>query len=133
MSNQAIFFPVIALALWTQAVLGLIPFHRVRATRDGSLTPDDFKLGESARVPAAVSIPNRNYMNLLELPLLFYVTTTLDGFVIACAWVYVVFRILHSLVHLSYNKVLHRVALFAISNLTLLVMWLTLLSRLTRA
>ena len=32
----------------------------------------DFRYGESARVPGEVSIPNRNYMNLLELPVLFY-------------------------------------------------------------
>jgi hypothetical protein len=34
---------------------------------------EDFKFGESARVPGNVSVPNRNLMNLLELPVLFYV------------------------------------------------------------
>jgi len=45
----------------------------VRAMRVGRLVIDDFKLGESARVPGDVSIPNRNMMNLLEVPVLFYV------------------------------------------------------------
>ena len=39
----------------------------------GQVAADDFKYGESANVPGDVSIPNRNYMNLLEMPVLFYV------------------------------------------------------------
>jgi len=46
------------------------------------------------------------------------------------AWVYVALRIAHSLVHVSYNKVMHRLALFAISNVVVSVMWWVLLYRL---
>ena len=72
-SNPAMLYPLFALAAWTLIVLVLIPVARVRSVRLREIGTDDFKYGESARVPSHVSVPNRNYMNLLELPMLFYV------------------------------------------------------------
>ena len=59
-----------ALAAWTFAVLLLIALARFRAGARGSVNAGDFRYGESARVPGAVSLPNRNFMNLLVLALL---------------------------------------------------------------
>ena len=73
MPSLSIFHPMIALAAWTFLVLLLIPLQRARALAGKRIAIDDFKLGESAQVPAEVSVVNRNYMNLLELPVLFYV------------------------------------------------------------
>jgi hypothetical protein len=136
MSQEAIFLPVSALALLTFTVLSLIPLRRFRAVFSGAVKPDDFRFGESAAVPGAVSIPNRNYMNLLELPVLFYVlavalyvTDRVDGLFLALAWVYVALRVVHSLVHVSYNHILHRLALFAVSNFVLMAMWLVFVAR----
>jgi len=136
-ATTAILYPMLTLVGWTQAVLGLIPWRRVRAARAGQVTPEDFRYGESPRVPPAVSLANRNYMNLLELPVLFYVvsltyyvTGLADGLVLAVAWLYVGLRLVHSLVHVSYNAVMHRLACFAASNLALLVLWVVLVARL---
>jgi hypothetical protein len=130
MQNPAILYPIFALAAWTAQVLLLIPFYRVRAGRRREIVTDDFKFGESASVPAYVSIPNRNYMNLLEIPLLFYVvclllyvTTGGSRLAVGFAWSYVVLRVLHSLIHLSYNNVIHRLAVFALSNFVLIALW----------
>ena len=73
MNQAAILYPVIALALLTFIVLLLIPYQRAKALILKQMVIDDLKFGESKNVPVEVSIPNRNYMNLLELPLLFYV------------------------------------------------------------
>src|SRR5271155_1694517 len=73
MQNLAILYPSFALVAWTFLVLLCIPFVRVRSVRRREIAPTDFKYGESSAVPPAVSIPNRNYMNLLEMPMLFYV------------------------------------------------------------
>lgn len=131
MSQELIFFPLGAMALLTFLVLGFIPARRFRAVFAGRATADDFKFGESAAVPGDVSIPNRNYMNLLELPILFYVgglmyfvAGRLDEAALIIAWVYVGTRAIHSVIHLTYNKVLHRVAAFAISNFVLLAFWI---------
>src|SRR5580698_7578735 len=73
MRNLEMLHPVFALAAWTFLVLLLIPFVRVRSVRRREIGPNDFKYGESSAVPPDVSIPNRNYMNLLEMPMLFYI------------------------------------------------------------
>lgn len=124
---------MVALGALTFVVLLRIPFVRIRAVRQGQLTADDFKLGESERVAEDVSIPNRNYMNLLELPTLFYaaclalyVLKRVEDVDLIIAWVYVGLRTLHSLVHLSYNNVLHRLGVFATSNVVLSILWLRL-------
>lgn len=131
MNNHAVLFPVFVLAWWTSCVLLLIPFARIRAGRRKEIVVDDFKYGESAAVPPHVSIPNRNYMNLLEVPMLFYVGAVLL-YVSPCssttamylAWLYVGLRIVHSIIHLTYNKVFHRLAAFATSNVVLVAMWI---------
>jgi hypothetical protein len=129
--------PVFALAALTFVILGLIPFVRFRAAFAGKVVADDFKLGESARVPPDVALANRNYMNLLELPLLFYVgcitayfAHTVDQPLVMLAWLYVGLRVLHSLIHTTYNNVFHRLAVFATSNLVLLALWIRLFVRL---
>ena len=130
MDQASIFAPMGVLAFVTQAILLLIPIRRFRAGAKGHVTADDFKLGESSRVPPEVSLPNRAMMNLLELPMLFYVASLMffvagrvNGTVIAVAWAYVGLRLVHSAIHLSYNRVMHRLIPFALSNLVLLVYW----------
>jgi len=130
MQNLAILYPSFALVAWTFLVLLCIPFVRVRSVRRREIAPTDFKYGESSAVPPAVSIPNRNYMNLLEMPMLFYVVclmlyVTAGGSRVAVyvAWAYVALRVVHSVIHLSYNHVLHRLAAFTLSNAALVSLW----------
>lgn len=106
---------MLGLAALTFVVLLLIPVARFRAGFQGRVKVKDFRYGESANVPGDVALPNRNLMNLLEMPLLFYVvcvlfhvTRTVDASAVALAWGYVALRAGHSLVHLSYNNVYHR-------------------------
>ncbi|MCB1672929.1 MAG: MAPEG family protein [Gammaproteobacteria bacterium] len=131
MEPTSIFLPVSALVILTFVVLLLIPYKRIMASLDKKVTADDFAYGESKRVPGDVSLPNRNMMNLLEMPVLFYllclilfITGNVTPFFVNLAWVYFALRLAHSIVHLTYNKVLHRLACFGTSNLVLLVMWI---------
>jgi hypothetical protein len=131
MTQESIFLPALGMALLTFIVLGLIPQRRFRAVFAKQVTPDDFALGESPQVPGHVSLANRNYMNLLELPMLFYavclalfVTGTVDALALGLAWTYLVLRAVHSLIHVTYNRVVHRLALFAVSNFVLMGLWL---------
>jgi hypothetical protein len=130
MQQSLIFAPMGALAFLTFGVLLLIPIRRFRAGAARQIVADDFKFGESASVPGHVSLPNRNYMNLLELPMLFYVGSLMffvagrvDAVALAVAWLYVGLRIVHSTIHLTYNRVQHRLIPFAVSNVVLIVYW----------
>lgn len=134
MKQILILQPIAALAFFTLLVLLLMPYQRVRAVRAKQVTEDDFKFGESVRVPTVVSIPNRNYMNLLELPILFYVANIIifvigkaDTIFLYMAWIYVGLRICHSIVHLTYNRVLHRMFVFGLSNGVLAMIWIRIL------
>jgi len=136
MPQDAIFMPMGALALLTFLVLILIPIRRFRAGFAGKIVPDDFKYGESRNVPGDVSIPNRAYMNLLEIPVLFYViclmlfvSARVDQTFLYLAWVYVGLRVLHSLIHTTYNNVYHRLTVFALSNFVVGTMWTLFFAR----
>jgi hypothetical protein len=136
MSQELIFAPMGAMALLTFLVLGFIPATRFRAVFARQVTTDDFKFGESARVPPNVAVTNRNYMNLLELPMLFYVAGLMyyvagrvDRTVLIVAWTYVVLRAIHSAIHLSYNNVVHRLSAFALSNVVLAAFWILFFTR----
>lgn len=131
MRQDLIFAPMGVLALLTFIVLGFIPLRRFQSAFAGQTTADDYRFGESAAVPGSVSIPNRNYMSLLEGPLLFYVACLMyfvagrvDQTVLAVAWAYVGLRMVHSLIHMTYNRVMHRLVAFALSTVVLNLFWI---------
>jgi hypothetical protein len=71
-----------------------------------------------------------NFRNLFEAPVLFYALAAIalaTGYVpdwlVACAWIYFALRLLHSLIHCTYNKVYHRLAVFLASFVLLIGMW----------
>jgi hypothetical protein len=129
MIEDPIFRPMAALIGLTFLVLLQVPIRRFRAGFAGKVTPDDFRYGEAPSVPKDVTIPNRNLMNLLEMPLLFYVacitlyvTKRVDATAVALAWAFVALRGLHSVIHLTYNQVRHRLVVYAASNVVLAVL-----------
>ena len=130
MDRTRILFPVVALATLTFAVLLLVPVRRFQAGARGEVSSADFRFGESERVPEAARLANRNLMNLLELPVLFYVvclmyfvTDRVDATARDLAWVYVGLRLAHSAIHVTYNRVRHRLIAFAASNVLLIMLW----------
>ena len=136
MKPESIFAPVSALAIWMAIVVFLTGFVRIRAVRQGRAPRGAFRLGEAPGVPADVTVVNRNLMNLLEMPVLFYVvciafyvTRHVDHGLVTLAWLFVALRVLHSLIHLTTNRVLHRLTAFALSNVVLLTMWIRFVRR----
>lgn len=79
-----------------------------------------------------------NFRNLFEVPVLFYVLcialavtgASTPGFVTA-AWAYAGLRALHSLIHVTYNRVMHRFLVYVSSTLLLFGMWVVLVMRIT--
>jgi hypothetical protein len=127
MSQNAIFAPFFAhmfltLVVWVYMYARRIPFIL-------SLGPrvDLAKPGELATLaPAPVSNPSDNLKNLFEMPVLFYalalylfVTQEVDGVYVMAAWVFVLFRAAHSLVHSTFNLVILRFYLYLIASLAL--------------
>jgi len=139
MNQEAIFYPAAALVLLTLLVMLMIPYRRFKAAFAREVNAGDFRYGESTRVPGHVSLPNRNYMNLLELPMLFYVacvilyvTKNVDGAAVYLAWAYFALRVGHTFVHIAYNNVIHRLGFFAASCVVLAVLWIKIVVSLAR-
>jgi hypothetical protein len=127
---------VSVLALWTGAVMFMTGFHRIRAVRAGRVSRHAFALGESPAVPTDVTVINRNLMNLLEMPVLFYVaciafyaTGHVEPGALGLAWTYVGLRLVHSAIHLTSNRVMHRLIAFALSNIVLVALWIRFMTR----
>jgi hypothetical protein len=137
--DTVILGPVIALVVWTFAILLLLAFRRVRAGLSGQVHIREFALGESDKVPVRLVLANRNYMNLLELPVLFYLGSlillilgSVNVAQLALAWSYVALRILHSLIHVNRNRVVYRFYAFLFSNVALLAFWALIVQQVLR-
>jgi hypothetical protein len=71
-----------------------------------------------------------NFRNLFEVPVLFYALCAVlssaqhvSTFFVVGAWLYVALRYLHTFIHLTYNRVTHRFAVYALSTAVLFVLW----------
>jgi hypothetical protein len=128
---QGLALPMLAMMLLTMLVWLWLFVRRIGYMNSQAIDVEAVKRPADldALLPPQVQAPAYNLRNLVELPVVFYalclyltVYAQVDGFYVACAWVFVGFRYLHSLVHCTYNRVLHRFLLYAVASLALWVM-----------
>jgi len=81
-----------------------------------------------------------NLRNLFEIPVLFfaiclalYVTGFVTPVQVSLAWGFVMLRGLHSFVHTTYNRVVHRFLAYAVSTIFVFTMWTLFAFELVRA
>ncbi len=111
--------------------------HRVDFMKKNRIHPQKVQTRAQALEQLTDTRASDNFMNLFEMPVLFYVacltiyvTNSASPLLVALAWAYVAFRVVHSFIHCSYNKVMHRFAVFILSAIVLLFIWLILASQL---
>ena len=128
-----ILYPLFVMVLLPATVVLLIFIFRVKAVLDGKLAAQHFALKTTEDMSPLLIKLAHNLANLFEVPVLFYTVCVLavaipvvDERLILLAWCYVASRYLHSLIHITYNKVLHRVTVFFVSNVFLIIMWFRL-------
>lgn len=133
MSQYSLVYPMATLVLLTFAVMMLMLFNRIQAVRSKKVPGSYYRLMQGDKEPTRLVAMSRNYKNLYEAPVLFYVVCVLvialnrvDDSFIYLAWAFVGLRLLHSLIHVSYNHVLHRLAAYAASFAVMSVMWIRL-------
>ena len=131
MPAKYIFYPCFALVLLTMVVWFAMLVRRAAHMRRHSIVPNDMPTRELADAKfGTAQIPNNNLMNLFEIPVLFYVAAIaiyvlqlVDVYYVCLSWVFVALRYLHSLIHLSYNNVLHRGLPYLVSTTLLWLIW----------
>lgn len=124
-----IIWPVMVLASWTALVLLLVAVSRIHAVRRRRVSPRYFRTNTGEAPEYLVRIEH-NYNNLLQLPVLFYVLGAMmltlkisDPVILALAWLFVVLRMVHTVIHIGYNNILHRLGVFALGLAVLIAMW----------
>ena len=127
MNQTAIFQPFIATMLLTLAVWVYMYIRRLSFIFGSGLDPKRMTPQElTALSPPGVSSPSDNLKNLFELPTVFYVavlylylTHQVDVVYVVAAWVFFAFRLLHSVVHCTFNFIPLRFMLYIVSSAAL--------------
>ena len=127
MSEQAILLPFFGTMLLTLVVWCYMYARRLPFILRNNLSPQQMTPSELARVsPPGVANPSDNLRNLFEVPTVFYaivlyiyITQQTDSLHVLAAWLFFVFRVLHSAVHCSFNHVPSRFLLYVVSSLAL--------------
>ena len=117
MRNEQILLPMLGMMVLTAVVWFVLYARRIPAMRKARkpaqvyTTPD--KVIEL--LPEEVSYPANNFKNLFELPVLFYVlclyfyvTATAGTAEVFAAWLFLLFRVVHSAIHCTANIVMAR-------------------------
>ncbi|MGQ0430744.1 MAG: MAPEG family protein [Gammaproteobacteria bacterium] len=130
MSTDPIWPPVCGMVLLTALVWAKLYVDRLGEMRAKGIAPQQLASTRAAAGELEKTAASENFRNLFEVPVLFYALCialavtggSTPGFVTA-AWVYVGLRALHSLIHLTYNRVVHRFLVYVTSTLLLFGMW----------
>ncbi|MGA9572764.1 MAG: MAPEG family protein [Lysobacterales bacterium] len=133
------YFKPLLLPLLAQVLLTFIvtvSMYRTRVTEMKSKKIHPQRIGTRSTSRELLTDSARaadNYSNLFESPLLFYTAILLtlmlmvpDNILVVLAWTYVAARYIHSFIHLTYNRVMHRFSVFVFSVFVLLAYWVRL-------
>jgi hypothetical protein len=120
----------LAMVLLTSAVGVRLLLERVSEMRQKRIHPQAARTS----VQMAAKLHNvqaaDNFRNLFEVPVLFYALCAValalshvPGWLVTGAWVFVGLRSAHSLIHCTYNRVMHRLAVFLASFGLIVGLW----------
>ena len=140
LSPNQILYPVFAMFALVMGVFARMAVLRFGAVNRGEMDGRYYRAYQGGEEPVAMALVTRHFINLFEMPTLFYVVVILayvthqvDLWMVGGAWAYVLVRYAHSFVHLTSNDVLTRFRLYLGSCAVLAVIWLSLLWRLVAA
>ncbi|MGD8576863.1 MAG: MAPEG family protein [Thiohalophilus sp.] len=131
MDQAGIFIPLLGMMLLTAAVWFYMYYLRLAFIVREKIDPQQAATTQQMLeiVPTRVNLPSENLINLFELPVLFYalciylyITGQVTPTYLVLAYCFFAFRVLHSVIHCTYNRVTHRFYTYAVSALVLWAM-----------
>lgn len=131
MSSSELLWPLLGLVIVTFCVWLRLFTTRIQYMQRNRIDPEAIPhRAQSTPALAEIAAPSDNMMNLFELPVLFYALIAVlltqgeihQGWLYA-AWSFVLLRAVHSLIHCTYNRVMHRFIAYLLSSLVLWGMW----------
>lgn len=130
MDAKLIFMPAVAMVALTFVVWWRMYVVRIGQMRRERIHPQAVATSAQSSARLTDSCAADNFRNLFELPVLFYVALVLaavtgqvNATTIALAWAFVLLRIVHSAIHCTYNKVMHRFYAYVAGGMVLWLLW----------
>jgi hypothetical protein len=127
---RAIFLPAFAMALLTLVVWLRMYTMRIAQMKRERIHPQSVATSAQSAARLTDSRAADNFRNLFELPVLFYlalVVAAIAGLAsdvtLVLAWLFVALRVVHSAIHCTYNKVMHRFKAYLAGGVVLWVLW----------
>lgn len=131
MIHDPIWLPLGGMVLLTALVWVKLYADRLGEMRARRVPPQSLASAKAAAGTLERTAAAENFRNLFEVPVLFYalcialaVTGASSPRFVAAAWAYVGLRALHSLIHVTYNRVVHRFLAYVASTLLLFGTWI---------
>lgn len=129
MTIQDILLPLFVQVILTFVLMFGMMYYRMGALRGGETRLSEIALREPNWPTRATQFAYA-FSNQFELPVLFYVLTLCaiatrhaDTLFVTLAWLFVVFRILQAVIHVTNNDVRLRGGFYGIGALVLVIMW----------
>ena len=130
MEAKLIFMPAVAMVALTFAVWWRMYFTRIGQMKRERIHPQAVATSAQAAARLTESCAADNFRNLFELPVLFYLalvvaalTQQVNVVTISLAWLFVLLRVVHSAIHCTYNKVMHRFYVYFAGGMMLWLLW----------
>ena len=140
MSGKEIFYPMLAMVALTLVVWLRLYAVRIPEMRRLRIHPQSVATSAQKSARLVDTRAADNFVNLFEVPVLFhlalivaFLTQQVTPWVLGLAWAFVAGRALHSLIQCSYNKVMHRFAVYSVSTCLVWALWAVLALGLLRA
>lgn len=132
-SARALLAPTFLLVAAAALVWAIVLYQRVTNIARRRVSPQRFATRTEGAQHGAATAASDNLLNLFEVPVLYYTlvavllaTGRADATFTGLAWAFAGLRLLHSTVHVTYNRVTHRFALYVLSSVALWIAWLRL-------
>ena len=128
-------YPMFFMVMLTFVTLLFTLRIRLASVRRGEVSLSYYSMFQGEEIPDLVIKTSRNVANLFEVPVLFYTAGVpyvaleiSDSVPVTLAWLFVIARVIHTGIHLSDNNVMHRLIVFGLGNLSVLGMWISIVS-----
>lgn len=128
MRNEQILLPMLGMMVLTAVVWFVLYARRIPAMRRAGKSAQTYTTPDKVIgvLSDEVNFPAYNFKNLFELPVIFYalclyfyVTATAESVDVFAAWLFLLFRVIHSVIHCTANIVMARFLTYVAASLAL--------------
>ena len=129
--SQSIYLPMVAMVAVIAIVWVRMYVVRIREMRTLRISTQSVATSTQAAARFQNVATADNFRNLFEVPVLFFVvclalaaSDRVTIIQVTLAWIYVGLRLVHSLIHITYNRVYHRFLVYSASTIVVFLMWI---------